>query len=323
MYDLVSIGEMLIDFTPCGTGQNNAPLYLQNPGGAPANVACSMAKLGRNATFVGKVGDDLFGRACRTALENAGCDSSHLILSKTFATTLAFVTLSPDGNRDFSFYRNLTTADVNLLPEDIPGELLHQGKIFHFGSVSLTQEPSRSTVLETIKQARDAGAIISYDPNLRPPLWGSLDFAKTTILEALPLCHLLKISDDEQNFLFGTEPEEEVGRRLFEEYGIILTVITKAKQGCSAFLNGRKFVASAYDVETIDTTGAGDSFWAGLLLRLLELNKAPDTLTDEEMEDVLRFANALGSLVTTKRGAIAAIPTREEIETCIREGKLL
>lgn len=323
MFDLISIGEMLIDFTPCGFSEGGAPLYQQNPGGAPANVACVMAKLGRRASFIGKVGCDSFGLACKEALEQAGCDSSHLVLSDQFGTTLAFVTLSADGNRDFSFYRNHTTADVNLTPADIPDELYGAARVFHFGSVSLTQEPCRSTVLQAARRAREQGSLVSYDPNLRPPLWKSLEEAKNAILEAMPLCDLLKISDEEQRFLFGDLPEQEVGRRLCEEYGIQLAVITKAKDGCTAYLKDRRFDSPAYDVKTIDTTGAGDSFWAGVLLRLLEIGKPICQLTDQELRGMLSFANALGSLVTTKRGAIAAIPSRAEIEECVRQGKTL
>lgn len=323
MYDFVSIGEMLIDFTPCGKGETGAPLYQQNPGGAPANVACVMARLGRRAAFVGKVGRDSFGEACKASLEAVGCDSSHLVLSGAHGTTLAFVTLSPDGNRDFSFYRNRTTADVNLLPEDIDPELYGRTKLFHFGSVSLTQEPCRSTVLQAVKKASDAGAVISFDPNLRAPLWRSLEEAKETILASLPLCDLLKISDEEQHFLFGDLSEDQVGQKLCGEYGIRLAVITRAKDGCTAFAGGRRFDSPAYDVKTIDTTGAGDAFWAGVLLRLLEIGRPAEQLQDGEIRDVLRFANALGSLVTTRRGAIAAIPERKEIEALIASGQTL
>ncbi|MCI8601530.1 MAG: carbohydrate kinase [Oscillospiraceae bacterium] len=323
MYDFISIGEMLIDFTPCGVSEGGAPLYQPNPGGAPANAACVMAKLGRKAAFIGKVGADVFGASCKKALEDAGCDSRYLVFSETLGTTLAFVTLSPDGNRDFSFYRNHTTADVSLSPADIPAEAYGGAKIFHFGSVSLTQNPSRSTVLAAVKRAKGQGALISYDPNYRVPLWRSPKQAKAAILEGLPLCDMLKISDEEQRFLFDDLPEDAVGELLHSQYGIALAVITKAKNGCTAYLNGKRYDSPAYDVKTVDTTGAGDSFWAGLLLRLLESGKQLDMLSDSEVAGMLQFANAVGSLVTAKKGAIAAVPSREEIEACIREGKVL
>ena len=316
MYDLISIGEMLIDFTPSGNNAAGFPLYAQNPGGAPANVACAMAKLGGKTAFVGKVGKDTFGLACKKALEDAGCDSRYLAFSP-LGTTLAFVTLAADGNRDFSFYRNATTADVNLRPEDIPGEVYTGGKIFHFGSLSLTEEPCRTTTLEAVRKAKAAGALISYDPNLRPPLWSSLEEAKTMILEAMPLADMVKISEEEREFLFGSLPEDQVGVKLSQEYGAKITVITKAKNGCTAFANGRRYDAGAYAVDTIDTTGAGDAFWAGFLLKLLQTGKVVDQLSDTNIGYMLAYANALGSLVTTKRGAIAAIPTEDEIETCI------
>lgn len=323
MYDFVSIGEILIDFTPCGISEKGAPHYQQNPGGAPANVACVMAKLGRKAAFIGKVGRDSFGYACRQALEDAGCDASHLVFSDTEHTTLAFVTLSPDGDRDFSFYRNHTTADVNLTVDDISDEIYGDTRFFHFGSVSQAQEPSRTTMVEAVKKARAAGAVVSYDPNLRERLWADLDEAKEIILASLPLCDMLKISGEEKEFLFGELDEDEVGRKLNGEYGIPFAVITKGREGCTAFVNGRRFDSPAYDVETIDTTGAGDSFWAGIMLSLLESGKRPEELTDEELAAMLTFANALGSLVTTKRGAIAAIPERGEIEALIASGKTL
>lgn len=316
MFDVISIGEILIDFTPFKSTESSNLLFQQNPGGAPANVSCVMAKLGKKAGFIGKVGNDSFGKARKAALEEAGCDSQYLVMSEEFGTTLAFVTLSPDGNRDFSFYRNETTADVNLLLSDIPEAVYSNGRIFHFGSVSLSQEPSRSTVLAAVKKAKSVGAIISYDPNLRPPLWKSLEEAKSVILDALPLADIVKISDEEQRFLFGEEPEDSIGERLCAS-GVSMLVITKAKAGCTAYINGQRYDSKAYNVKTIDTTGAGDSFWAGILLKLLEADKKPANLSEEEIKAMLDFSNALGSLVTATRGAIAAIPTMEEIESCI------
>ena len=323
MIDVVSIGDVVIDFSPSGKGRMGNPLFEMNPGGAPANVACVMAKLGRKAAFIGKVGRDSFGYACKKALEDAGCDASHLVFSDKEHTTLAFVTLSPDGDRDFSFYRNHTTADVNLTIDDIPEEIYGDARFFHFGSVSQTQEPSRTTMTEAVKKARAAGAVVSYDPNLRERLWGDLGEAKEIILSSLPLCDMLKISGEEKDFLFGEMDEDLVGEKLNNEYGIPFAVITKGKEGCTAFVQGRRFDSPAYDVKTIDTTGAGDSFWAGIMLTLLEKDKRPEELTDGEMTEMLRFANALGSLVTTKRGAIAAIPERNEIDALIASGKTL
>jgi fructokinase len=317
MYDFISIGEILIDFTPYQDGVSKAPLFQQNPGGAPANVACVMAKLGKKAAFIGKVGDDSFGASCKQALMDAGVDSRHLVASKKFGTTLAFVVLKPGGDRDFSFYRNETTADVNLLPEDIDPRLYSDAKVFHFGSVALTQEPSRSTVFHAISEAKRQGALISYDPNLRPPLWKSMDEAKVMILKGIPYADVLKISDEEYTFLFGDEPEEVVGKRLNEQTPFVL--ITKAKAGCTAYVNGARYDSQAYDVKTIDTTGAGDSFLAGILYHLVNCGKPIASLTPDEIRHMLDFSNALGSLVTTKRGAIAAIPTFEEIETCMAE----
>lgn len=323
MYDFISIGEMLIDFTPYISQESALPLFQLNPGGAPANVACVMAKLGLKSTFIGKVGQDSFGLSCKKALDEAGCDSSHLVFSQKLGTTLAFVTLDADGDRSFSFYRNKTTADVNLTMDDISADLYSNAKIFHFGSVSLTQDPSRSTTIEAIKRAKESGCIISYDPNLRIPLWDCTENAKSNILEAMQLADLVKISEEECEFLFPGLCEEDAANTLINTFGITLLVITKAKHGCSAYINNKKYNSFAYDVKTIDTTGAGDAFWAGVLLRLLESGKPVSSLTNDEITDILSFANAIGSLVTTKRGAIAAIPSREEIEKCMREIPLL
>ncbi|MBQ4051717.1 MAG: carbohydrate kinase, partial [Oscillospiraceae bacterium] len=206
---------------------------------------------------------------------------------------------------------------------DIPEEVYASARFFHFGSVAQAQEPSRTTMTEAVKKARAAGAVISDDPNLRERLWVDLDEAREIILSSLPLCDMLKISGEEKEFLFGDMDENEVGARLNGEYGIPFAVITKGKDGCTAFVNGRRFDSPAYDVKTIDTTGAGDSFWAGIILNLLESGKRPEEMTDEELAGMLQFANALGSLVTTKRGAIAAIPEYSEVEELIASGKTL
>lgn len=316
MFDLTAVGEMLIDFTPVGA-PGRPDTYQANPGGAPANTASAFAALCGKSAFIGKVGADPFGDRCREALVKAGCSDRFLISAKGFATTLAFVTLSSEGERSFTFYRNHTTADVNLSPNDIPQAWCKSSRVFHFGSVSLTDEPSRSATLYAVKEAKAGGALISYDPNLRTALWPSPDEARCRILDALPLASLFKISEEEHAFLFGEEEEDETGKRLYCSLGIPLTVITKARKGCTAYLKGRRFDSSAFDVETVDTTGAGDGFWAAVLYRLTRRPSLLSGLGEAEFSGILDYANAVGSLITTKRGAIAAIPNEQEIRHCM------
>ena len=294
MLDLLCLGEMLIDFAPVDG------LYQPNPGGAPANVACAAAKLGLDAAFVGQVGPDGFGALCRQALADAGCRTEYLYTG-TQPTTLAFITLSPDGDRSFAFYRT-GTADVSL--DQVPEEPC---RVYHFGSVSLTAEPSRSTTLRGAREAKARGALISYDPNLRPALWPDLETARREMTAALPLADYVKLAEEEVEFLFDT-PEAEAIPAAMAQYGLTLVVVTRAERGCTAYFNGQTFDSPALDVQAIDTTGAGDSFWAGLLSQILR-----NGLSAETLPAALRYANTVGGLVTTRRGAIPALPTAEEV----------
>lgn len=321
MFDMVSMGEMLIDFTPVQLPGHN-PCYEQQPGGAPANVACALAKFGHKTAFLGKVGKDQFGLFCRTALQSAGVDTGGLLLSKDYPTTLAFVHLDESGDRTFSFYRH-GMADVNLHFEEIPHSYLTNTRFFHFGSVSTTEEPSRTATFECVRYAKKAGAIISYDPNLRPPLWESMQLAKETILSALPFADILKISEEEVEFLFGDLPLQTAAMQLCSQYGISLVLISLGAKGCLAAVGNKFYTAPTYDVKTIDTTGCGDSFLAGVLHHLITCKVNPSELSLDQIKSMLSFANAVGSLVSTKKGAIPALPTQEEIETCIRSCKLL
>lgn len=318
MLDFLGMGEILIDFSPSG----EADTYKANPGGAPANVACAMAKLGCKSAFSGKIGNDAFGRLCKKALENAGVNTDFLFISKSEPTTLAFVCLDETGNRDFSFYRE-KTADVGLNADDAEKLSAADVKIFHFGSVSLTKEPSKSAVLTAVKNAKSSGAMISYDPNLRLPLWENAKAAKSTILEAMPLADILKISEEEALFLFGESDFKKAAMEIQNKYGTKIILITRAAKGAYALINGKDYFSGAYDVKTIDTTGAGDCFLAGFLYCLLKSDKPIGSLSDEEISNALDFANATGSLVTSKKGAIPAIPTLEEIHLCMKNTKKL
>lgn len=320
MMDLISIGEMLIDFSPIEQVEKNIPTFQQNPGGAPANVACVLSKLGCKAGFIGKVGQDPFGVFCKKTLETNGVDTSLLILSKEYPTTLAFVCLGDDGDREFSFYRN-NTADINLRFDDFKEKNFTDTKFFHFGSVSLTNEPSKTAVLESVKAAKEAGCIISYDPNLRLPLWKSSQEAKEAIFEGFKYADILKISDEEAEFLFNETDCEKVCELIDSTYNIPLIMITRAEKGCIARINRKNYKSDGYRCKVVDTTGAGDSFLAGIIYNLILNNKKITELQSSEIESMLNFANALGSLVTRKKGAIPAIPTKDEILQCVNGDK--
>lgn len=315
MFDFISIGEILIDFAPYGEKEERA--FQQNPGGAPANVACVLSKLGRKTAFVGKIGNDPFGYSCKTALEQCGVCTDYMPVSDRYPTTLAFVCLDENGNREFSFYRE-HTADVSLNSDDVEKMKNVSSKFFHFGSVSLTAEPSKTAVLHAVKHAKEQGAIISYDPNLRLPLWESPQKAKQMILDTIGYADVLKISEEEAEFLFGEADCAKAARIIEREYAIRFIIITRGAKGCYALINGKEYLSYAYDLKTIDTTGAGDSFLAGVLYYWMELQKPPQEWSEEEICRLFDFANAVGSLVTTKKGAIPAIPSIEEIEDCIK-----
>ena len=298
MFDLLCLGEILIDFAPLDA------LYLPNPGGAPANVACAAAKLGLKSAFVGQVGPDGFGALCRQALSDAGCCTDYLYTGSQ-PTTLAFVTLSPDGDRSFAFYRT-GTADVSL--DTVPDV---DCRAYHFGSVSLTAEPSRSTTLRGAELAKSKGAIVTYDPNLRLALWPDAESARREMLGAMPLADYVKLAEEEVEFLFDG-PESEAIPAAMAQYGLTLVVVTRAERGCTAYFDGQTYDAPAMQVKAIDTTGAGDSFWAGLMSQLLKHGLSAETLPA-----ALRYANTVGGIVTTRRGAIPALPTAAEVEALL------
>lgn len=294
MLDLLCLGEILIDFAPVDG------LYQPNPGGAPANVACAAAKLGLRSAFAGQVGPDGFGALCRQALTDAGCCTDYLRTGSQ-PTTLAFVTLAPDGDRSFAFYRT-GTADVCL--DTVPEA---DCRIFHFGSVSLTAEPSRSTTLRAAAAAKSRGSLISYDPNLRLALWPDAATARQEMTAALPLADYVKLAEEEVEFLFDT-PEAEAIPTAMAQHGLRLVVVTRAERGCTAYFSRQTFDSPAIPVQAIDTTGAGDAFWAGLLSQLLHHG-----LSTETLPAALRYANAVGGIVTTRHGAIPALPTASEV----------
>lgn len=315
-FDVAALGELLIDFTENGVSGQGNPLFEANPGGAPCNVLSMLAKLGRKVTFIGKVGEDMFGAQLEKAISEVGIDTAGLLKDKEIPTTLAFVHTLEGGDRDFSFYRN-PGADMMLCTEDLKEELLKDCKIFHFGTLSMTAEGCREATKRAISIAKEAGAVISFDPNLREPLWDSLENAKEQTAYGISQCDILKISDNEIQWFTGKEDYEEGVRFLQEHYDCKLILVSLGKEGSMAYSGDQKAVVPAFVQEnTIETTGAGDSFCGSILHQILE--KGLRTYTKEELEEMLTFANAAASIVTTRKGALRVMATPEEIEALLK-----
>ena len=309
--DVTALGELLIDFTENGTSAQGNPILEVNPGGAPCHVLAMLQKLGKQTAFIGKVGDDMFGRQLTEAVSSVGVDTRALLVDKEVHTTLAFVHTYPDGDRDFSFYRN-PGADMMLTKDDVDEDLIRSSRIFHFGTLSSTHEGVREATRYAIEVAREAGDLISFDPNLRPPLWSSLDDAKREIEYGLGKCDILKISDNEVEFLFGTTDYDLGAKLLKEKYNIPLILITLGPNGSRAYYKDMRVeVAPFLQEKTIETTGAGDTFCASSLNYILE--HGLDNLTEENLTELLTFANAAASLITTKKGALKVMPEKEEV----------
>lgn len=314
MYDVIAIGELLIDFTENGVSAQGNPLLEVNPGGAPCNVLAMLNRLGKKTAFVGKVGKDMFGDMLRKTLNDVGIDSQCLLTDKTVKTTLAFVHTFPDGDREFSFYRN-PGADMMLTEEEVDESFVQSTKIFHFGTLSMTHEGVRKATKKAVHAAKQNGCLISFDPNLRPPLWETLDLAKEQMAYGFGQCDILKISDNEIQFFTGKEDYDEGIACLQETYHIPLILLTMGKEGSRAYYQGKKVEEKGFKVAAIETTGAGDTFCGCSLGYILEHDF--ENLTEENLREMLRFANAGAALVTTKKGAIRSMPEREEINRLI------
>ena len=321
-FDVVALGEALIDFTPAGKSEKGLPLYEANPGGAPANVLAAVKKLGGRSAFIGKVGDDAHGKFLADNMKKYGVDLAGMRIDREIPTTLAFVALDEKGDRSFSFYRK-PGADLMLRPEELDECLLCDCRIFHFGSVSMTADPARSATLAAAEAAKKAGAIVSFDPNYRPLLWDSPDDAIEQMKRGAALSDVVKFADTELEMLTGSN-DISSGAAGFIENGATLVLVSMGAGG-SYIRNARAEVRLAtYDVDTVDTTGAGDAFLGAVLSRISGMTLDGIASLDEaELRDVLDFANACGSLTTTKTGAAPAIPSREEIEECRRTVKLI
>lgn len=313
-FDVVALGELLIDFTENGlSGQGNL-LFEANPGGAPCNVLAMLKKLGRFCAFVGKVGEDVFGHLLRDVAEEADICMDYLIFGKDVRTTLAFVKTFPNGDRDFSFYRN-PGADMMITEEELPLEAITNSRIFHFGTLSMTHEGVRKATYKAIDTAKQSGALISFDPNLRPPLWNSLEEAKAQIEYGLAHCDIPKIADNELEFMTSETDLDKGTAILREKYpNIRLFNVTAGAEGsCSYYEDKRVFVPACKLGGVIETTGAGDTFCACVLNYVLE--HGLDGLTLNDLTEMLHFANTAAYLVTTKKGAIRSMPEYEQIKS--------
>lgn len=314
-YDVVALGELLIDFTNNGVSSQGNSLFEANPGGAPCNVLAILQQLGKKTSFIGKVGNDMFGKLLKNTLDEVGIDNSNLLFDDAIPTTLAFVHNMPDGDRDFSFYRN-PGADMMLSADEIREDMVNSTKIFHFGTLSMTSEGVREATLKAIDLARKNGALISLDPNLREPLWDSPDNAKEQMLKAVSYCDILKISDNEIQFLTGIEDYDEGINKLRSMYNIPLICLTLGKDGSHAYYKDLRVEAKGfYQENVIDTTGAGDTFCGSVLSFICD--KGLDNLNEQSLMEMLTRANAAASLITTKKGAIRSMPSLKEIDSLL------
>lgn len=314
-YDVTALGELLIDFTENGKSAQGNPLFEANPGGAPCNVLAMLTKLGHKTAFIGKVGNDFFGEQLRSAITEVGIDASFLRLDHLVHTTLAMVHTYPDGDRDFSFYRN-PGADMMLNVTEVPEELLKDSKIFHFGTLSMTHEGVRKATKKALEIAKEAGALISFDPNLRPPLWDSLENAKEQVLYGLEQCHILKISDNEIQWLTGEEDYSDGVRWILDRFEIPLILVSMGKEGSRAYYDGMMVEVKPFLQEhTIETTGAGDTFCGCVLHYICE--HGLEGLKEEQLTEMLTFANAAASIITTRKGALRVMPEVSEIQEMI------
>ena len=312
MIDVVALGELLIDFAPVSTDGAGYPTLKAQPGGAPGNFLAALQKYGCSTALIGKVGDDAFGKLLVSTLDALGIGTQGIAVDPAVFTTLAFVTLDETGNRSFSFARK-PGADTCLRPEEVSHSLLKDCKVFHFGTLSLTDEPARAATRAAVAYAREQGKLISFDPNLRMPLWQSEAAAKEQMEWGLHQADIVKISDEEIDFLWGLTPEQGA-QKLLAEYGVRLVYATLGPKGCH-FANARGCgeVPSPTGLHVIDTTGAGDIFGGSTMSQFLRLGKAPETLTVEEMRAITRFACCAASLSTQTHGGITSVVPEAEV----------
>lgn len=315
-FDVAALGELLIDFTENGVSGQGNPVYEANPGGAPCNVLAMLNKAGRKTAFIGKVGKDIFGKRLKAVLDEVGIDTSNLVMDEEIRTTLAFVESLPDGDRDFSFYRN-PGADMMLKEEELQEGIIRDTRMFHFGTLSMTHEEVRRATRRAVEAAKESGALISFDPNLRPPLWKSLADAKEQAAYGFSQCHILKISDNEIQWFTGEEDFDAGVRKLQEQYHIPLILLSMGRDGSRAYYRDLRVEAAPFLQEaTIETTGAGDTFGACCLHYVLEYGL--ENLDRDKLAGMLAFANAAASIVTTRKGALRVMPEMDEVENFVK-----
>lgn len=316
MYDITALGELLIDFTESGLSANGMKLFERNPGGAVANVLAAAAQCGHKTAFIGKVGADMHGLFLKDTLEAASIDTTGLVVAEDVFTTLAFVALSPGGERAFSFARK-PGADTRLCSDEVDAALLAKSRILHVDSLSLTDEPARGATLFAVEKAKAAGAIISYDPNYRASLWPDEKTAKARMRSLLPLADVMKLSDEE-TALLTDEADPQRAALALHALGIPLAAVTLGAKGALVCANGQTALAPSYRMPVVDTTGAGDAFWGGFLHKLLESGKRPAEITLAEALDCAAWGNATAALCIGKRGGVPAMPRKHEIEALLR-----
>ena len=311
MIDVVALGEVLIDFATRGTDGNGYPLMQALPGGAPANFLAALTKYGKSTAFLGKVGDDAFGHLLMGTVKDAGIETRGIVIDPAVFTTLAFVTFDVSGDRSFSFARK-PGADTRLSWEEVDKSLIEEAKVFHFGTLSLTDEPVRTTTQKCVAYAKELGKLITCDPNLRKPLWRSEEEAREQILWSLHQADVVKISDDEVDFLWSCTPEEGADK-LLEEFGVSLAMVTLGPKGCLLKTRQASCQVASPKVNPVDTTGAGDIFGGSAVCRLLELNKPISELSAEDLRDIGAYASTAASLSTETAGGIPSIPEKSTV----------
>ena len=313
MLDVVALGELLIDFTCVSTDVDGYPTMAAHPGGAPANFLAALSKFGAKTALLGKVGSDAFGKMLTATLENSGIGTAGIICDDEVFTTLAFVTLDETGDREFSFARK-PGADTCLRFEELDLSLIDAAKVFHFGTLSLTDEPARTATYQAVEYAKSKGKLITYDPNLRKPLWKSMDEAKRQMLWGLSQADVVKISDEEVVFLFGMTPQQGAAH-ILKAYGVKLVFVTCGADGCyfqNAEASGH--VPGLQGIKVADTTGAGDIFGGSAVWKLLQIGKAPEKLTADELTEMTAFACKAAGLSTTRAGGISSVPSLQEVQ---------
>jgi fructokinase len=316
LYDVTAMGELLIDFAMNGQSEQGNNLFEACPGGAPCNVLAMLNKLGRKTAFIGKVGEDQFGRLLKDTISGVGINAEGLCMDKEVPTTLAFVHTFPDGDREFSFYRK-PGADMMITEDEVDYDIIRSSRVFHFGTLSMTGEPAKTATKKALEVAKEAGCLITFDPNLRPPLWDTLDEAKKQMEYGFQYCDVLKISDNEIQFVSGMEDYDDGIRYLQEKYNIPLIFLTMGKDGSRAYYKDLRVERKGFTVKAIETTGAGDTFCGCSIHGVLKYGL--DNLTEENLGEILTYANAGAALITLKKGAIRSMPEPEQIDELIEK----